>query len=311
MKSLIKTSVLMLSMTIPCPKVSSQNKQIESFTIVMRDTFRHNRKISVDIYYPKAVTGESQEASGERSSKLPVICFGHGYLISGRWYEHITNILVPQGYILLYPASEAGLFPSHKTLAMDMAFALNEISRLADDAAFPLHGRVDTIKCLMGHSMGGGSLFLAANQVSSLRAAVALSPYDTKPSAKKAASSVVVPTLIFSGSSDCITPPAKYHIPIFNSSASPDKTFIMIKGGTHCQMGVSHPKCRTGEKMAGCKNDGISQEEQLRIISKYLSPWLKFFLKGDWEAGKEFDLEIGRDTSVTFMRSRPLSVERD
>lgn len=311
MKNLIRTSVLTLAVIFICQEVFTQNPQIGSFTIVMKDTFRHNRRITVDIYYPKAVTGESQEASGERSSKLPVICFGHGYLISGKWYGHITDILVPQGYILLFPAGESGMFPSHRTLALDMAFALNEISRIADDVSFPLHDRVDTVKCLMGHSMGGGSLFLAANQVSKLRAAIALAPYDTKPSAIKAAASVGAPTLIFSGSSDCITPPVKYHIPVYNSSASPDKTFIMIKGGTHCQMGVSHPKCRKGEKLAGCRNDGISQEEQLRIISKYISPWLKFFLKGDSEAGKEFDLEISRDTSVTYMRSRPLLSESD
>jgi len=53
-----------------------------------------------------------------------------------------------------------------------------------------------------------------------------LAPFDTRPSAIKAASSVIVPTLIFAGSNDCITPPEKHQLPVYNSSASPDKIYI-------------------------------------------------------------------------------------
>lgn len=284
--------------------ISAQTSSIEKISRVFRDETRKNRKIPVDIFFPSANQGNN---FSETVKKLPVICFGHGYMISGKWYAHICEILVPEGYILIFPGSEAGLFPSHKTLAEDMAFAVNEISKMGRDILSPLYGRIDTIKCLMGHSMGGGAMFLAANLTADVDAVVALSPYNTKPSAIEAASKVTVPTLIFSGTSDCITPTGKYHLPIYNSSGSEDKTFILIKGGTHCQMGVSHPKCRSFEKFAGCKEDSISMEEQLTIISKYIKNWLRFFLKGDFEAGKLFDSTITKGNYVSFLQSRPVS----
>ena len=58
----------------------------------------------------------------------------------------------------------------------------------------------------MGHSMGGGALFAAANLLAGTDAIVALAPMNTKPSAIQAAASVKIPTLIFAGANDCITP---------------------------------------------------------------------------------------------------------
>lgn len=133
-------------------------------------------------------------------------------------------------------------------------------------------------------------------------------PFDTRPSAIKAASSVKIPVLIFSGSNDCITPSGKHHLPIYYSLAGEIKTYISIKGGTHCQMGVSHPKCSTGEKIAGCR-EGISQEEQLRILAKYLIPWLNYHLKGDMDAGLKFNSFIGQDSTIEYIQSKPLPVE--
>ncbi len=73
----------------------------------------------------------------------------------------------------------------------------------------------------MGHSMGGGAIFIAANLKSSVDAIVALSPLKTKPSSVQAASSVKVPTLIIAGSNDCITPPDEHQVPIFNFFCQP------------------------------------------------------------------------------------------
>jgi predicted dienelactone hydrolase len=285
----------------------AQNFSTEHTSLVLRDTQRKNRKVEVEIYYPEEQSGRSLAETEADNGRFPLICFGHGYLLSGVWYQHVCDILVPQGYILVFPNSESGLFPSHKTLAEDMCFVLNEISRLGADSTFFLYNRVDTAKCLMGHSMGGGALFLGAEMNGSVDAVVGLAAIDTRPSSIKAVASVTVPTLIFAGGNDCIAPAKKHQIPIFNSSASPDKTYIMITGGTHCQMGVSHPKCILGEKMARC-SPGISEEEQLRILTRYLIPWLGYFLKGETEEGVCFDLTLSADNTVTYLQSRPLSV---
>lgn len=285
-----------------CMGTSAQNRSIEKISLVLRDSERHNRKVPVDVFFP-SITGENE--STLTRIKLPVICFGHGYLISGKWYSHIYELLVPEGYIVIIPASEDGMFPSHKKLAEDMVFAVSAVEKLDLDSSSPLYGRVDTIKCLMGHSMGGGSMILAATMARNIDAIIALAPFDTRPSAIKAASSVRMPALIFSGSNDCITPSARHHLPIYNSLSGSDKTYILIKGGTHCQMGVSHPQCDKGEKIAGCK-EGISPEEQLRILSRYIIPWLRFFLHGDECSGEDFDSEIENDNAVEYLRSGPL-----
>jgi predicted dienelactone hydrolase len=304
----VRKLILILAGIISISNLSSQDTGVEKISLVLRDNARNNRKVPVDIFFPSGSGEKYSGSSSDPQSKLPVICFGHGYLISGIWYRHMVEMIVPQGFILMFPGSEAGLFPSHKILAKDMDFALDQISRLGKEEIADLYGLIDTVKCLMGHSMGGGSLFLAANLDKKIKAAVALSPFDTRPSAIKAASSVEIPVLIFSGSNDCITPSGKHHLPIYNALAGEIKTYILIKGGTHCQMGVSHPKCGAGEKIAGCR-EGISQEEQLRILAKYLIPWLKYHLKGDVDAGLQFNSFIGQDSTIEYIRSKPLPVE--
>ncbi len=282
--------------------VSAQDISIEKISLVLRDSERHNRKVPVDVFYP-IYSGDNE--SQVNKNKLPIICFGHGYLISGKWYSHIYELLVPEGYIVIFPASEDGMFPSHQKLSDDMLFAVSAIEKLGLDSTSPLYGRVDTIRCLMGHSMGGGSMILAAGKACDIDAIIALAPYETKPSAIKAASTIRVPALIFSGSNDCITPSDKHHLPIYNSLSGADKTYILIKDGTHCQMGVSHPQCKKGEKIAGCR-DGIGPDEQLKILSRYIIPWLRFFLHGDECSGEDFDSGIEKDDAIEYLRSRPL-----
>jgi len=117
---------------------------------------------------------------------------------------------------------------------------------------------------------------------------------------------VIFPTLIFAGSNDCITPPDKHQLPVYNSSASPDKIYILITGGTHCQMGVSHPKCSSAEKVAGCRGINISGDEQLKILARYILPWLRFHLYKDNEAGILFNTVIKNDPAIEYKQSRPL-----
>jgi predicted dienelactone hydrolase len=301
MKALLVTVGITL-----CANLAAQSFSAGHASIVLRDSQRSNRKVPVEIFYPagSGVNGSDTIKSG--NERFPVICFAHGYLLSGTSYAHIRDMLVPEGFIIAFISSRDGLFPSHRAFAEDLRFVSEAIGSLGKDISSPLYGIIDTLRCLMGHSMGGGSMFLAARQNGKIQAAVALAPYDTRPSAIEAASGTVVPTLIFSGTNDCITPPAKYPLPIYNSSASIDKTYILIKGGTHCQMGVSYDKCIIGEKMARCA-PGMSEQEQLMVIARYLVPWLRFFLKHETEQGTCFDDCLQSDNAITWLQSRPLS----
>lgn len=282
---------------------------VSHFSVKFKDSERGNRRIPADIFYPVRTKVSVTDSSSFRNEKFPVICFGHGYLISGKWYKYLIEMLVPEGFILIVPSSESGMFPSHMTLARDLCFAAREIYRLNNDSASPIFNHVDTTSCLMGHSMGGGSAIVAASLHPEIDAVVGLAPFDTRPSAIDAASAVTAPALIFAGSDDCITPPVKNQIPIYNSLYSQNKTYILIKGGTHCQMGVSHPNCRAGEKISGCGDSGISNDLQLEILKKYLIPWLNFYLKGDTGAAKLLDSLLKADDAIEFKKDDQLLSE--
>jgi predicted dienelactone hydrolase len=288
-----------------CVNVTAQHYIIGHLPAMMTDSNRGNREIRCEIYYPVRNENAGFDKDDVYAGRFPVICFAHGYMMSPDCYGNIREALVPEGYIVVFLNSETGIFPSHQAISEDLVLVLRETEKMGREAGSPLYGITDSISCLMGHSMGGGALFAAANLNEGTTAVVALAPLNTKPSAIQAASSVAVPTLIFAGDNDCITPPDRNQIPIYNFSASADKTFILIRGGTHCGMADSSRVCTLAEKLSGC-NDGITAEEQHQILKKYLIPWLDYFLKGEEAQGISFDTELRSDTSVTWLQSRPL-----
>jgi len=284
----------------------SQQKYLTGKTsLLLTENANGGRKVPVDIYYPSDSGKIDSPVASQPFKKLPVICFNHGYLINPDAYSNIREALVPEGYILIFPRTERGLFPSHKAMSRDIGLVFSRMDDLAKDTNSIFFERVDTLKCVMGHSMGGGASFAAAGMFPDIKCLVALAPYDTRPSAVKAAESVTVPVLIFTGANDCVTPAGKHQVPIYESLASSGKTIIHIKGGTHCQMAGSSSICRFGESFKSCKAE-IDMEEQHRIINRYLVPWLNFHMKGDIPAGLLFEKEIGSDTGIEFERSGPL-----
>jgi len=300
MRGVISAAILLI-----CANAAAQLYNIGHISREMSDIKRENRKIRVEIYYPEGKENRVYSKDSESVETFPVISFAHGYVMSPDEYGNIRDALVPEGFIVVFPYSETGMFPSHLALSEDLAFVLEETEKMGREAGSPLYGITDTTSCLMGHSMGGGALFAAANLHAGTDAVVALAPMNTTPSAIQAAASVKMPTLIFAGANDCITPADRYQIPIYNFSASSDKTYIMIWGGTHCGMADSSRICTLAEKFSGC-NDGISAESQHKILKKYIIPWLDYFLKGKNDQGIIFDAELRSDTTVTWLQSRPL-----
>ncbi len=270
----------------------------------LRDEARGNRKVRFEACYPVAVQEGRDTSSAPRDLRFPVICFAHGYQHPGDRYGNLVDILVPAGYIMLNLTTFEGPFPSHRGYAEEVRFLVDAVAGLRSDTLSPLCGIADTLICLMGHSMGGGASVIAAAGNSAVDALVALTPYEIRPSAIETAGRVTVPTLIFSGTADCITPPEKNHLPMYERLAAEDKTYISIINGSHCGMGAL-PKCFTAEKLAGCRG-GLGTDEQTAILSRYIIPWLDYFLKGEKEQGAAFNHTLTSDTAVTWLRSRPL-----
>lgn len=284
--------------------VLSGQYNVGNEVIELRDPGRGNRKVTAGLWYPVVSEGQPVVKGNVRSDKFPVICFAHGYLHPGDQYGNLVDILVPAGYIIISLTTCEGPVPSHRGYVDEIRFLAGAVKGLGSDTHSPLYGIADTLVCLMGHSMGGGASFIAAAANTNVDALVALTPWEIRPSAIEAAGSVTVPTLIFSGTSDCITPPEKNHMPMYQRSAAEDKTYISIINGSHCGMGDSH-KCFTAERLSGCKN-GLSTEVQTVILERYLIPWLNCILKGDREEGLVFNCTLASDHAVTWLRSRAL-----
>ena len=302
MRSYLRSFFISELLMISC-NLSSQSFQIGQTTISFIDSSRNNRKIRTEIYFPSDTPGKNAVISRGFPGKFPVICFGHGYQMSWNSYKYIRDSLVTNGFIIAFPKTERGLFPSHMDFAIDIAFILDELLRSAKDPSSIFYNRVDSMNCAMGHSMGGGSAILAAQFSSSVRSLAILAPLDTRPSSINAASELEIPSMIVAGENDCVTRPEIHQVPIYSNLKSFSKIIITIKGGSHCQMAGRSTKCRLAEST--CKpGPDITDKDQHAIIMKYLLPWLNDHLKGDLASAEQFNAFLKSDQSIEFERKK-------
>ncbi|MEN9400457.1 MAG: hypothetical protein RL632_1560, partial [Bacteroidota bacterium] len=128
---------------------------------------------------------------------------------------------------------------------------------------------------------------LAAANNPNIKAIVGLAPAETNPSAIAAAPNVSVPAIIFSGSSDGVTPPADHHIPIYNGLISTCKTFVSVVGGGHCYYANTNFNCDFGETTSSTGISITRAQQQARTFS-LLDPWLEYMLKDNCDAYTQF-----------------------
>lgn len=258
-----------------------------------------SRTVGVTIYYPADTPGDSVPVA---SGAFPVISFGHGFLIGISSYGFLVTGLVPEGYILVLPTTEGTISPDHLDFGRDLAFLCDHFQTLNSDPASLFFGHVSPDSAIAGHSMGGGAGFLGVSYASGVSTLVTLAAAETDPSAVTAAASIQVPSLLFSGTEDCVTPPGSHQIPMYNALASACKSHVTITGGSHCQFAQNNSTCRLGEIFSGCSAD-ITQAQQESLTIQYLLPWFGRFLKNDSAAWTEFEnlLNSGAQSgAITF-----------
>jgi dienelactone hydrolase len=234
------------------------------------------RQIQTEVYYPATSAGTSTPvASGE----FPIIVFGHGFAMTWDAYSNIWEHYVPRGYIMAFVRTESSLFPSpsHGDFGLDLTLVAQTMQDLqTTNALFQNH--IYPKVGLMGHSMGGGASFLAANNNTNIAALIGLAPAETNPSAIAVATNVQVPSIVFSGSSDGVTPPAQHHIPMYDGITSTCKSFVNIIGGAHCYFANTNFNCDFGESTSST-GISISRTEQQNATYSILDPWLDYHLK--------------------------------
>lgn len=294
-----KNILLAISMLFPQAMLLSQNFQIGQHAVTFNDPDRNNRSIPVQIFYPANTSGTNVPvAEGE----YPILIFGHGFLMVYSAYQYLWQALVPEGYIMVFPTTEGNLFPSHQAFGLDLRFLNGKMKSEGQNPASLFFGHISDHSAIMGHSMGGGAAFLACENFSDVSALITFAAAETNPSAIQAAASIQVPSVVFSGSNDCVTPPVDQQVPMYNNLASGCKTFISITGGGHCYMADYNFNCAFGE--ATCSpSPAITRDQQHTIILTHLFPYLEFMLMGNQQSWIEFNNLLNNPVGITSLQS--------
>jgi dienelactone hydrolase len=267
------------------PFVVAQNLFVGHATLTFNDPTRTGgfgsgagagRQIQTEIYYPAAAAGENVAVA---NGQFPLIVFGHGFAMNWDAYANIWQALVPAGYVMAFPRTESGLFPSpsHNDFGLDIALVAQKMSEQTLLSSSLFFGKLTDYTCAMGHSMGGGAAVLAASQSANFDCYVGLAPAETNPSAIAAAAALQIPSLILSGSNDGVTPPAQHHLPIYDAIPHECKSFANLIGGGHCYFANTNFNCDFGESTT---STGISltRAEQQSLMYQQLFSWLSYFL---------------------------------
>lgn len=212
--------------------VSAQTYQVGHLQQTFVDPSRANRNITTEIYYPANTAGDNVPIA---NGQFPVLVFGHGFVMVWSSYDVVWNALVPQGFIMVFPTTETSLSPSHTDFGKDIAFLIGAMKTEGNTSSSDFFGAVAPTSAVMGHSMGGGSAFLAMQYDSSITALATLAAAVTNPSSVTAAAGITKPSIVIAAENDCVAPPAQHQQLMYDALISTCKSFVSVTGGSHCQ----------------------------------------------------------------------------
>lgn len=150
--------------------------------------------------------------------------------------------------------------------------------------------------------MGGDSSFLACENNTIPTVMVTLAAAVTNPSSVTAAANISIPTLVISGSEDCVAKPSDHQIPMYNALASSCKIYISIKDGGHCYFANYNFNCTFGEETCDPGGPPLSRENQQAATMNFVKPYFDFFLKGNVSSWNSFVDSLNTSTRITFIK---------
>lgn len=261
------------------------------------------RQIQTEIYYPAASTGENVPVVG---TNLPVIAFGHGFVMTWDVYAPVWESLVNEGYIVALPRTEGGFSPVHADFGKDLALVITNIQVLHTTAGSLFFGKVGQTSAIMGHSMGGGSSFLAGVNNLNVTTMVTFAAANTNPSSITAAQQITIPNLVIAGENDCVAPPVDHQNKMYDSLQSQYKTEVIILGGGHCYFANNNFNCSFGEGTCS-PNPTITRGEQQDATMDITNLWLRKFLKNDCNAADDFQDSLALSSRISFRQNNPIN----
>ena len=278
----------------------SSNSFAQTFNVGHTSTVLYDntriRDVNTEIYYPADSNGDDVSIS---IGNFPVIVFGHGFLISWDAYENFWISLVSEGYILCFPTTEMGFTPNHQIFADDLRFISSQMQIESQNSLSIFYNSVLPKTGIMGHSMGGGASFLATENNPNIITLINFAAAETSPSAISAASNITIPSLIFSGEDDCVSPPISNQNIMFDSLNSICKTQINIINGGHCYFANENMLCSFGESSCN-PNLNITRNEQQSVTNDFLKIWLNFYLKSDQNSFSVFNDSLQSSNRITY-----------
>lgn len=299
--------VILFAMMFVASKMFAQN-QVGHTQITFTDPARGNRAIQTEIYYPASTTGDDVSMV---AGQYPVIVFGHGFVMAWSAYQNLWESYVPRGYIMMFPRTEGNITSTdHQQFGWDLQFLVGAIQAENNLSSSIFFNGVAPETALMGHSMGGGASFLAADSLCSngntnIKTLVGYAPAESSTngvSSINSALSVTVPSVVFSGSNDGVTPAVDHHTPMYNNLASSCKTFVNILGGGHCYFANTNTNCDFGESTSST-GISITRLEQQDITQDLTNLWLDYMLKGDCDAFDYFQDSLANSTRITHLQA--------
>ena len=297
----MKCFVFLFLLTSQCTAVFSQGYQTGRRSIVFTDPLRANRAINTELYYPANSAGNNPPLTTGNTT-FPLVVFGHGFVIPYSSYSWLADSLVKYGYIVALPVTEGTFSPSHEQFGRDLAFLCQYIISLNDSVNSFLFGRVTKRAGVGGHSMGGGSSFLATNYNTGINAIFNFAAAETNPSAKNAALQAQLPSLIFAGSNDCIVPDSN-QLRMYSNVPYPCKSFVNINNALHCQFANNDGTCTTGQLFSGCNSSSITTAVVFQKTISLIIPFLDFYLKDSCNSKGVFDNRLSAMMDVSQQQS--------
>jgi dienelactone hydrolase len=294
-RSLLVNAIALMSLIILSSSLFAQPFEIGHTSALFYDSVR-DRDVATEIYYPADSPGENEPVS---VGEFPVLVFGHGFLMGWESYENFWTEIVPNGYVMCFPTTESGITPDHQEFGQDLKFLAAQMQIETGDNTSIFFNSLAEETAIMGHSMGGGASFLAAENNSDIHALINFAAAETDPSAIAAASNITIASLLFSGEDDCVTPPADHQDIMYESLNSDCKTHVKIINGGHCYFADDNFTCNLGESFCNPTLD-ITPSEQQSVTNDFLNLWLDYSLKADQNAFEVFTDSLETSARINF-----------
>jgi predicted dienelactone hydrolase len=257
-------------------------------TVINFNDASRDRTIETHIYYPAQNSGTNVEVL---TGEYPVLVFGHGFLMEWNAYQSLWEALVGEGYIVCFPNTETSFVPNHQDFALDLNQVAIQMQSENDNTNSIFNNRIIAKTAILGHSMGGGSALLAAQNNTEIDAVITLAAAETNPSAIAASAQIEVPVLMLLGENDCVAPAAEHQLPMYENLNSNCKVYAELAEGTHCNFADANSNCELGETFCGSETS-ITKAAQIQTTLDLMTSWLAYTLKDNAEAFAELESQL-------------------